>query len=111
MARCRGSTCGFGNGDVYGSNVNYKMGLPNQGWHFICSYLDNVSPEKAKISSISCGELIYWWAEVSSALSEDELDTLASDIKALNRRQANSLIRSKCFPRVFEKVMSASKAA
>ncbi len=86
--------------------VDYKKALPNQGWHFIRSYLDRTDPDKARIESVICGELIYWLAEVSNALSEEELDELSREVRALDRKNANSLIKARCFPRVLEIVMN-----
>ena len=95
-----------------GMDVDYKMGLPTQGWHFIRSYLDRTQPEKARIENIVCGELIYWLAEVSNALTEEELDDLAIEVRSLDRRQANSLIKDRCFSRIVGIVMNEyNKAA
>lgn len=85
--------------------VDYKKASPNQGWHFIRSYLDRTNPEKARVESVICGELIYWLSEVSNALSDEELDDLAREIRGLDRRKANSLIKARCFPRILEIVM------
>lgn len=89
-----------------GITVDYRMAMPNQGWHFIRSYLDRTDPEKARIENVICGELIYWLAEVSNALSEEELDELSREVRALDRKKANSVIKARCFPRVMEIVMN-----
>ena len=95
-----------------GMDVDYKMGLPKQGWHFIRSYLDRTQPEKARIENVVCGELIYWLAEVSNALTEEELDDLAIEVRSLDRRKANSLIKDRCFSRIVGIVMNEyNKAA
>lgn len=93
-----------------GIPVDYSIASPSQGWHFK-NYLENVDPTKARILSISCGELIYWWAETSSALTPQELKKLAEAIKPLGRRQANSLIRERCLPKVLKIVEAAYIAA
>ncbi len=88
-----------------GIPVDYKKAVPNQGWHFIRSYLDRSDPEKVRIESIVCGELIYWLAEVSNALSDEELAELSREVRSLSRKKANSLIKSRCWPKVMEKIM------
>lgn len=93
-----------------GIDADYKNAAPNQGWHFIRSYLDRTDPEKARIDRVSCGEMIYWLAEVSKALSDEELDELARDVSKLDRRSANSLIKAKCFPKVLKIVMDEYSA-
>ncbi len=95
-----------------GMVVDYKLALPKQGWHFIRSYLDRTEPEKARIKSVVCGELIYWLAEVSNALTDEELDDLAIEVRSLERKKANSLIKERCFSRIVDIVMNAyNKAA
>ena len=89
-----------------GLKVDYKIAEPNQGWHFIRSYLDRTDPDKARIENIICGELLYWLAEVSNALSDEELNELSQEVIALDRKKANSVIKVRCFPRVMEIVMN-----
>ncbi len=91
--------------------VDYKKALPNQGWHFIKSYLDRTDPEEARIENVSCGEMWYWLGEVSKALSDEELDTLSQDIRGLGRRRANSMIKARCFKKILEIVMNAHNPA
>ena len=56
--------------------------------------------------------MIYWLAEVSNALTEEELDDLAIEVRSLDRRQANSLIKERCFSRIVGIVMNEyNKAA
>lgn len=93
-----------------GIPVDFSIASPSQGWHFK-NYLENVDPTKARILSISCGELIYWWAEISHALNPAELKDLAEKIKPLGRRKANGLIRQTCLPKVLEIVEAAYTAA
>lgn len=89
-----------------GIAVDYKKALPNQGWHFIRSYLDRTDPKRARIESVICGELIFWLAEVSNALSEEELEELSREVRALDRKKANSIIKARCFPKIMEIVMT-----
>ena len=95
-----------------GLEVDYRKALPNQGWHMVKSYLERTEPDKARIASVSCGELWFWAAEVSGALSEKELDGLAEEVLALDcRRKANTLIRKRCLPGIIEIVMNEYKTA
>ncbi len=92
-----------------GMDVDFKRAVPRQGWHFICSYLDRTEPEKARIDRVVCGELVFWLAEMCHALTDTELDSLASQAKLLPRRQANTLIRERCFFRIVDVVMNSEE--
>jgi len=60
--------------------------------------------------SIQCGELIFWMAERSGAVSKDKLNELCDQILAGNvkdRRYWNRVIQSVCFDSIVETVTKA----
>ena len=73
---------------------------PSQYWHLIYS-LSAQSQDDAPINkSTKCGELIFWMAESSGAVSKDKLNDLCDQILAgdvKNRRYWNDVIQSVCF--------------
>ena len=89
------------------------MGIvsPSQYWHLM-SYCDSVDGEKVFGRSIVCGELIFWMAEVSEAVPEDELHGLLERIIAskddaasgYDRKQWNKEIQKICFDRIVAEV-------
>ena len=93
-----------------GIPISPETGSPAQGWHFLRSYLDRTDPNKARIGNILCSELWIWLAEISNAVPNNELDDLIEKASHLDRRNANSLIRSALSPKVFDIVMSAYNA-
>ncbi len=93
-----------------GMTVDYTQALPKQGWHFVKSYLERSDPQTSRIDKIQCTELVYWLAEVSHALSDQELDELAEKIKSIpTRREANYYTRAYCFPRICDIVLGSEK--
>ena len=90
-----------------------KMGIvsSSQYWHLM-SYCDSVDGEKVFGRSIVCGELIFWMAEVSETVSEDELQGLLERIIAskddivpgYDRRKWNREIQRICFDRIVAEV-------
>lgn len=65
-----------------GLTVDYTKAEPTQYWHLIEEYIPSVSEDKVFSKSIVCGELIFWMAEVSGAVSEGELGELLERIVA-----------------------------
>ena len=90
-----------------GIPISPETGSPAQGWHFLRSYLDRTDPGKAKIGNIQCVELWCWLAEMSHALSEEELHVLIDKASNMSRKNANNLFRSTCYPKVYDIVMAA----
>ena len=72
---------------------------PSQYWHLIESWSGRSAPDKVFGRSIVCGELIFWMAEASRAVSPQVLERLKDD--ALrdpdNRSRGNTLIGDVCF--------------
>lgn len=76
--------------------------FPSQWWHLMnyCLLYYEKKHEHYKFNeNVSCGELIFWMAEVSNALSKDDLKALKEEIigKHLTDRAAgNKLIKDTC---------------
>jgi len=62
--------------------VDYTKAEPTQYWHLMKEYVPSVPEDKAFSKSIVCGELIFWMAEVSKAVSTEKLEELLSHIIA-----------------------------
>lgn len=95
--------------------VDCAKAEPNQYWHLM-SYCDSVDPEKRFSKSIVCGELIFWMAEVSSAVDERTLDDLLHRIilsrdenGSYNRRRWNKEIQAQCFDAIMNVVLAKTK--
>lgn len=75
---------------------------PTQYWHLIESWCARRPSNRVFGKNIKCGELIFWMAEVSGAVSADELESLKNDV--LNdptaRARANDLIQRRCFDEI-----------
>lgn len=59
---------------------------PSQYWHLIYSWSAHSEDEAPFNKSIKCGELIFWMAESSGAVSKDKLSELCNQILAGNVR-------------------------
>ena len=73
---------------------------PSQYWHLMTSWSARSAPDAPFDRRIQCGELIFWMAEVSGAVSRAVLRGLADRIlsgAAGRRRSANRLIQTVCF--------------
>lgn len=93
-----------------GLTVDYTKAEPTQYWHLVEEYCP--SKNGSDTFSVSCGELIFWMAEVSDAVPKSDLEKLsnriiASVIKAppsskpkYDRRKWNQEIRDVCFDKV-----------
>lgn len=62
--------------------VDYTKAEPTQYWHLIEEYCPSVDKDKSFNRSIVCGELIFWMAEVSRAVPDDQLEELLKRIIA-----------------------------
>ena len=62
--------------------VDYTKAEPTQYWHLIEEYCRSVDRDKSFNRSIVCGELIFWMAEVSKAVPDDQLEELLKRIIA-----------------------------
>lgn len=89
-----------------GLTVDYTKAEPTQYWHLIEEYCPSVDKNKSFNKSIVCGELIFWMAEVSKAVSKDKLEKLLERIIAdgdgatppkYNRIKWNKEIQNLCF--------------
>ena len=62
-------------------DIAKKKGIenPSQYWHLV-NYCDMVDGEKTFGRNVVCGELIFWMAEVSGAVSKEELEDLLERI-------------------------------
>ena len=72
---------------------------PSQYWHLIESWSDRSASDKVFGRSIVCGELIFWMAEASQAVSPQVLERLKDDVlqDPQNRTRGNMLISDVCF--------------
>ena len=86
--------------------VDYKRAMPKQSWHLLESYCANSKKNENFTRRIQCGELIFWMAEVSKAVSEPVLIKLADEVllQPSNRRRGNKLIQNICFDAIIETV-------
>jgi hypothetical protein len=82
---------------------------PSQYWHLIHSWACRSKPDDSFTKQIQCGELIFWMAEVSGAVSESELADLVDEIgqPPHDRKKWNKVIREKCFDRIAKVVEAA----
>lgn len=105
-----------------GGYVNY---LRNKGWsdeqvynqynHLFYSWVEQwEGKQEAPFGkSITCGELIFWMAEVSQAVSEKELIKLKDYVleefttKKQTRGQLNKVIQDVCFDKIVNTVLNA----
>lgn len=62
--------------------VDYTKAEPTQHWHLIEEYCPSVDRDKSFSRSIVCGELIFWMAEASKAVPDDQLEELLKRIIA-----------------------------
>ena len=94
--------------------VDHAQNSPSQYWHLI-SYCNSRNPNMTFSKSIVCGELIFWMAEVSKAVSTNELEELAKRIFAsasgdncqqFDRIKWNKEIQKLCFDNIIKKVMN-----
>lgn len=72
---------------------------PTQYWHLMESWSAASAPDATFGRSIQCGELIFWMAESSGAVSAEVLRRLKDDVlqDPGNRRRGNKLIQDACF--------------
>lgn len=72
---------------------------PTQYWHLIESWSAASAPDATFGRSIKCGELIFWMAESSGAVSAAALERLKDDVlrEPSNRVRGNGLIQDACF--------------
>lgn len=91
---------------------NEGINFPSQYWHLIHSWSNNSEEDATFGKSIQCGELIFWMAEVSGVLSQEELASLADDVlrEPKNRRRGNKLIQDACFDKIVAIVEGACPA-
>ncbi|MBQ3318604.1 hypothetical protein IJG76_01135 [Candidatus Saccharibacteria bacterium] len=97
-----------------GITVDYTKAEPIQYWHLIEEYIPSVPENKMFSKSIVCGELIFWMAEVSKAVSESELEDLLEGISAdgdksstpleYDRIKWNKEIQNLCFDAIVNTV-------
>ena len=83
---------------------------PSQYWHLIYSWSAQSEDEAPFNKSIQCGELIFWMAESSGAVSKDKLNELCDQILAgdvKDRRYWNRVIQIVCFDSIVETVTKA----
>lgn len=83
---------------------------PSQYWHLIYSWSAQSKDGAPFNRSIKCGELIFWMAESSGAVSKEKLNELCNQILAgdvKNRRYWNDVIQSVCFDSIVETVTKA----
>lgn len=87
--------------------VDYKKNSPSQYWHLM-TYCNSRDNKKPLTKNILCGELLFWMAEVSGAVDEFMLSTLAAQIiysadlsncktPAFDRKFWNNQIQQTCF--------------
>ena len=105
--------------------VDYRKAEPNQWWHLIRSYCDNVVDDKKFTKQIQCGELLFWMAEVSGCASKKELEEMLERIQKsgkpfhskhpnkpnvrYDRKYWNKEIQNQWFDKIVKIVEAASK--
>lgn len=80
---------------------------PTQYWHLMTSWCARRPNDAPFGKQIQCGELLFWMAEVSGAVSREELTKLYEVIVRdyLNdRRSGNRKIQEVCFDRIAQLV-------
>ena len=88
-------------------DIAKKKGIsnPSQYWHLM-NYCDMVDGEKTFGRNVVCGELVFWMAEVSSAVGKDELEDLLERIiysgEIDNRKKWNREIQRVCLEGIKE---------
>jgi len=103
--------------------VDYRVAKPSQWWHLIISYCNRSQPYDKFSKRITCGELIFWMAEVSDCVNKSDLEDLADAIIAsgisvkrrkenkpnfrYDRLKWNKHIQDLCFDKIVEKVESS----
>lgn len=107
----------------------YVTYLRNKGWteekiyhqynHLIYSWVEQFKlggePNARFRENTTCGELLFWMAEVSHAVDEQELKELKSRVlaefhaKKATRGELNKEIKRVCFARTVYTVLSATK--
>ncbi len=107
----------------------YVTYLRNKGWaeekvyhqynHLIYSWVEQFELEgnynATFRESITCGELLFWMAEVSHAVSNQELEKLKDYVieefhaKKQTQGELNKVIHRVCFARIIYTVLSATK--
>ena len=106
----------------------YVTYLRNKGWtdekiyhqynHLIYSWVEQSKSDGKTTTfgkTIVCGELLFWMAEVSHAVAEQELKELKDRVlaefhaKKATRRKLNKEIQRVCFARTVYTVLSATK--
>lgn len=90
----------------------------NQYNHLIHSWVEQWELEGNRhvpfSKSITCGELIFWMAEVSQAVSDEELINLKDYVleeyttKKQTRGQLNKVIQDVCFDKIVNMVLNAT---
>ena len=94
--------------------VDYTKAKPTQYWHLMEEYVPSVPEDKIFSKSIVCGELIFWMAEVSKAVSKEKLEGLLERIIAdgdtratkpkYDRIKWNKKIQKLCFDAIVNTV-------
>lgn len=97
-----------------GIEVDFSKAEPNQWWHLIECYCKESKDDEIFTKRITCGELLFWMAEVSKSVDDDELREILDAIKGsaiptYERRRWNKEIRDLCFDKIVKKVESSSK--
>ena len=95
-----------------GVRVNYKENSPSQYWHLM-TYCARRNADYPFSKSISCGELLFWMAEVSGSVEKSKLEALANQIiesadlsrgkrPVYDRMKWNRVIQKMCFDKIAE---------
>ena len=96
-----------------GIRVNYEENSPSQYWHLM-TYCDSRKADRPFSNRISCGELLFWMAEVSGSVAKEELERLANRIiesvdlskgsrPIYDRIKWNREIQKLCFEKIIHK--------
>lgn len=86
---------------------------PSQWWHLMnyCQMKKEKNEEHKSYRFTPCGELVFWMAEVSDAVTKNDLLSLKNKILSSgeigNRRKWNNEIKDVCWYKVREKIESA----
>ena len=81
--------------------------VPTQYWHLMKSYCARSKDNTEFTHTIQCGELLVWMAEVSGAVSSEELQKLRDTVVSKylnNRRVGNRIIQNVVFDKIVREV-------
>lgn len=85
---------------------NLGINNPSQWWHLMYYCVTKMEIGTKNYPYTPCGELLFWMAEVSGAISAEELQALQEEIchQKIERSEGNKKIKELCWNRIKETV-------